>query len=311
MVAWVSPLIVVWVSPSSLSGCLRCLGVSLIVVWASPLPGPLPFTVATLRGWGPVYLIMRRFLSSMALLPILNNIQLAMKTFKNLHTIRHSKEAAAALSGGLRSQTARYRVQRPKNTTRPYEVKEEQWENWCAGLRGNTDGAWVTEDKLCLFLNQEVINRERYEARKPKRKWRWKDGEREKKRRRREEEALDDLLNETVRCAVVNSYVSAIGELYARQSKEKALPPLRGAKLLGMLDSLGRDEDRIRRVNFIDRGLFAITDGCNIVTGGCDVKGLRKAISRCWVSESFLRTSAEYLLGRWSIMFAAFLTGSF
>ena len=51
-----------------------------------------------------------------------------------------------------------------------------------------------------------------------------------------------------------------------------ATPPLRGAKLSAVLESVRRDEDRIRRVNFTDRGLFTIT-------GGYDVKGLKKAIA--------------------------------
>ena len=47
-----------------------------------------------------------------------------------------------------------------------------------------------------------------------------------------DEEALDALFNETVRFSVVNSYVSAITELYAwqLQSEGKASPPLWGAK---------------------------------------------------------------------------------
>jgi hypothetical protein len=65
-----------------------------------------------------------------------------------------------------------------------------------------------------------------------------------------------------------------------------------------MLESVRRDEERIRRVNFTDRGLFTIT-------GGYDVKGLRRAMSWCWASaatmpgsvESYLGTAAEHLLG--------------
>ena len=82
------------------------------------------------------------------------------------------------------------------------------------------------------------------------------------------------------------------------QSEGKASQPLRGVKLSAVLDSVRRDEDRIRRVNFIDRGLFTIT-------GGYDVKGLKKAITWCWETgskmpgsvESYLRTAAEHLLG--------------
>lgn len=113
-----------------------------------------------------------------------------------------------------------------------------------------------------------------------------------------DEEALDALFGETVRFSVVNSYVSAITELYAWQSEGKASPPLRGAKLSAVLESVHRDEDRVRRVNFIDRGLFSIT-------GGYDIKGLRKTMVWCWETaskvpgsmESYLRTAAEHLLG--------------
>ena len=82
------------------------------------------------------------------------------------------------------------------------------------------------------------------------------------------------------------------------QSEGKASLPLRGVKLSAVLDSVRRDKDRIRRINFIDRGLFTIT-------GGYDVKGLKKAITWCWETgskmpgsvESYLRTAAEHLLG--------------
>ena len=129
----------------------------------------------------------------------------------------------------------------------------------------------------------------------------WKDGERAKKRQKTakgkaavavviavaiaigeeaikeegeiwDEEALDALFNDTVRYSVVNSYVSAITELYMWQSEGKASLPLWGVKLSAVLDSVRRDKDRIRRINFINRGLFTIT-------GGYDVKGLKKAIT--------------------------------
>ena len=77
-----------------------------------------------------------------------------MESSKNLRTLRstlRSKEAPAASSYILQSeceaQTARlqdiYKAQRPKNTTRSYEPKQKEWENWCARLKGNTDGARV------------------------------------------------------------------------------------------------------------------------------------------------------------------------
>ena len=237
-----------------------------------------------------------------------------------------------SLQSRFRAQTARLRdiqrAQRPKNTQLAYGPKQREWRDWCARLAGNIDGAWVTEDKLCLFLEQEVINRESrapgYQARKARRRAIWEDGERARKRRKTAESAEEDekdeknekekengieeeekilsasLFNETVRYSVVNSYVSAITELYAWQSEggEQPSPPLRGAKLSAMLENVRRGEEQNRRVNFTDRGLFTIT-------GGYDVKGLRRAISWCWTTaseapglvESYLRTTAEHLLG--------------
>ena len=240
------------------------------------------------------------------------------------------------LQDQFEAQTARlreiYKAKRPKNTARTYEPKQKEWEDWCARLEGNTDGSRVTEDKLCLFLEQEVINRESrasgYQARKAKRKETWKDSERAKKRQKSaapapatagaeevegeeekwDEDALDAQFSETIRYALVNSYVSAITELHAWQQAElssdgKGTPSiLRGAKLSAVLDSVRRDEDRVRRANFTDRGLFTIT-------GGYDVKGLRNAVAWCWEMgskmagsvESYLRTSAEHLLGRFPL----------
>src|SRR5271170_4709553 len=268
-----------------------------------------------------------------------------MGIFKNLLTSRpvtRSKDGTGAAGGPgrvlqdqFKAQTARLReiqkAQRPKNTARTYEPKQKEWEDWCAKLEGNTDGSRVTEDKLCLFLEQEVINRESrasgYPARKAKRKETWKDSERAKKRQKSagpapatagaeeevegeeeeewDEDALDAQFSETIRYALVSSYVSAITELHAWQQAElssdgKGTPSiLRGAKLSAVLDSVRRDEDRVRRANFTDRGLFTIT-------GGYDVKGLRNAVAWCWEMgskmagsvESYLRTSAEHLLGR-------------
>ena len=124
----------------------------------------------------------------------------------------------------------------------------------------------------------------------------WEDGERARKRQKtaeaesaaegqddegveeeeKKDEVSDGLFNETVRYSVVNSYVSAITELYAWQSEEREepLPPLGRAKLAAILKNVRRDEERVRRINFTDRGLFTIT-------GGYDVKRLRRAIFWC------------------------------
>ena len=89
-----------------------------------------------------------------------------------------SPGSLGSLQSRFKAQTARLRdiqrAQRPKNTQRAYGPRQKEWRDWCAGLAGNTDGAWVTEDKLCLFLEQEVVNRESrasgYQTRKAKRR---------------------------------------------------------------------------------------------------------------------------------------------
>ena len=53
-----------------------------------------------------------------------------------------------------------HKAQRPKNTTKAYESKQKERQDWCAKLEGNIDDSWVTENKLCLFLEQQVINHE-------------------------------------------------------------------------------------------------------------------------------------------------------
>ena len=83
-----------------------------------------------------------------------------------------------------------------------------------------------------------------------------------------DEDALDALFNETVRYSIVSSYTSAITELHAWQqsqaSADDKAPPLRGAKLTAVLDSIRRDEDRIQRANYICRGLFTIIGGYDV-----------------------------------------------
>ena len=103
-----------------------------------------------------------------------------------------SPGSPGSLQSRFKAQTARLRdiqrAQRPKNTQRAYGPRQKEWRDWCAGLAGNTDGAWVTEDKLCLFLEQEVVNRESrasgYQARKARRQKMWEDGERARKRQK-------------------------------------------------------------------------------------------------------------------------------
>ena len=67
-----------------------------------------------------------------------------------------------------------------------------------------------------------------------------------------DEEALDALFNEIIQYSVINSYVSAITELYIWQLKGKTLQPLQGVKLSVILDSVRCDKDRIQRINFIN-----------------------------------------------------------
>jgi hypothetical protein len=108
-----------------------------------------------------------------------------------------------------------------------------------------------------------------------------------------DEEALDTLFNETIRFSVVNSYVSAITELYVWQTQSEGKPvlPLRGAKLSAVLESVRRDEDRIRRVNFIDRPVHrherARSTARWSIWAACEMSILSSAHFPRWRSTSF------------------------
>jgi hypothetical protein len=69
---------------------------------------------------------------------------------------------------------------------------------------------------------------------------------------------MDTLFNETVRYSLVNSYASTITRLHAWQqsqaSADDKTPPLRGAKLTAILDSVRRDEDKCRMRNAANMG---------------------------------------------------------
>src|SRR5213078_1068997 len=112
-------------------------------------------------------------------------------------TAAASVGGSGSLQSRFKAQTARLRdiqrAQRPKNTQRAYGPKQKEWRDWCARSAGNIDGAWVTEDKLCLFLEQEVINRESrapgYKARKARRREMWGDDEWARKRQKTAESA--------------------------------------------------------------------------------------------------------------------------
>src|SRR6266516_7144570 len=81
--------------------------------------------------------------------------------------------------------------------------------------------------------------------------------------------------------------------------RREALAAAAGGETLGGAGERPPRRGAIRRVNFTDRGLFTIT-------GGYDVKGLRRAIYWCWETaskvpgglvEPYLPTTAEHLLG--------------
>ena len=82
----------------------------------------------------------------------------------------------------------------------------------------------------------------------------WKESEQaQKKQKKIDKKTLKIIFIKIVQSSVINNYVSAITQLYKWQSpsdSSKSLPPLRGAKLSALLDSIYRDEDRIKRVNF-------------------------------------------------------------
>lgn len=198
-------------------------------------------------------------------------------------------EHYAALDAELCAYGARALTQarenRPKNTNKSYNPKQQEWREFCAE-KGFEDGEIVSENKAIWFLNERVLDREIR-------------GSRYKKRKQRTT-ADGKPIRQTLGISAVKSYVASIVDLWSFQ-KSKGMnpnPSPRGEALNGLLRARRLGEHTRKRLEFTDRAAGTLQDGYN------EAK-LIEAIRWCWSrqkwlkqsTEQHLRTATDFLLG--------------
>src|SRR5205809_5177759 len=121
---------------------------------------------------------------------------------------------------------------RPTNTVRAYRKHQEEWEMFCR-RRGFDDGGIVTENKLLVFLQEEVLNR-------PLRGKRMRD--------------IGDT-DTRLGASSVETYVSAVVSIYDNQVTRglNRNPHPRGPAVKATLETHGRRERQRRRDAYEDR----------------------------------------------------------
>ena len=170
---------------------------------------------------------------------------------------------------------------RPKNTSSVYEPKQEEFQRFCR-RKQYQDGETVTEDKLLLFLVEEVVNRPlRSRSRKA-------DG--------------DVPLSETrLAWRSVRTYVTAITDLYRSQ---RALgmnthPSPREDNAREYIKSLQRRDTERQKANYADKGRDTVLDGYS-------EDDLKRVAGELWgytgqSAECHFRTLADMLLGHYML----------
>ena len=168
---------------------------------------------------------------------------------------------------------------RPKNTSAAYEPKQKEFTAFCAQKQYH-DGDTVTEDKLLLFLVEEVADRPlRAKSRK----------------------AASDTPRTAPRLAwrSVRSYITAITDLYRAQ---KALgmnvhPSPREDNVRDYLKSLQRRDAQQDKANYADKGRDTLLDGYT-------EQEFERVCYELWAHSStspecHLRTLVDLLLGHY------------
>ncbi|XP_044715240.1 centromere DNA-binding protein complex CBF3 subunit [Hirsutella rhossiliensis] len=148
---------------------------------------------------------------------------------------------------------------RPRNTTSAYAPKQEEFEQFCRHKQ-YCDGATVTEEKLLLFLVEEVAGRPL---------------------KVRSRKAATDTPQDETRLAwrSVRTYVTAITDLYRTQ---KALgmnthPSPREDNVREYLKSLQRRDAQRDRENYADKGRDTLLDGYSSPSSN-DGEGLNRCM---------------------------------
>lgn len=232
----------------------------------------------------------------------------------------------ARLQAAIDETLEYHRTHRPRNTTRNYAPKQEEWKAWCQRqgfAPGGTylPGDLVEESKLLLFMKEEVISRPPRRGRRleeeKKRKMRVKEERASKRRKPAEGDTAidepsnggDDLIVEgedddecsdvVLMYNTIRGYVSAINELWSFQTSQglhNAPQPHRVA-IKALETSIIRGEHQRRREEFVDRGVATILDGY-VASQIPDLNRQvwREALGRR-VAEQAFRTQLDFLLG--------------
>ncbi|KAK4239207.1 hypothetical protein C8A03DRAFT_14388, partial [Achaetomium macrosporum] len=173
------------------------------------------------------------------------------------------------------------RAARPKNTTSAYEPKQKEFRQFCQ-RKQYQDGETVTEEKLLLFLVEEVVDRPlRLRSRKA---------------------AKDTPLSETrLSWRSVRSYITAVTDLYRSQ---KALgmnshPSPREDNAREYIKSLQRRDAERQKAHYADKGRDTPPDGYS-------EDDLKRIAGELWghtaqSAECHLRTLADLLLGHYML----------
>lgn len=224
-----------------------------------------------------------------------------------------------------RDETLEYhRSHRPPNTTRNYAPKQKEWKAWCAAQGFSPGGPylpadWVDENKLLLFIKEEVASRaprkgNRLREEKERKRKAGLQGQNQPPKRRRGNDTLavdasnhlivegedDDEQSELVLMYnTVRGYVSAIKELWAYQTSQGLhdAPEPKRVALKALELSIIRGEHARCREESTDRGVSKSSDGYL----ASQIPDLHRQV---WSEslgkgtvEQALRTQVDFLLG--------------
>ena len=198
----------------------------------------------------------------------------------------HCADRAVVNNAELRTNSqnilSMIRASRPKNTASAYEPKQEEFRQFCR-RKQYQDGETVTEDKLLLFLVDEVVHRPL--------------------RSRSQKAAQDTPLSETrLAWRSVRSYITAVTDLYRSQKAlgMNAHPSPREDNAREYIKSLQRRDAEQQKANYADKGRDTLLDGYS-------EEDLKRIAAELWghagaqSAECHLRTLVDLLLGHYML----------
>ncbi|KAJ5449533.1 short-chain dehydrogenase [Penicillium daleae] len=179
------------------------------------------------------------------------------------------------------------RSQRPKNTSRAYINKHQEWQSFCKN-QGFPDGELVTEKQLVYFLDTEVLNR-------PLRSCQYK-----KDRTRPDGSTVEQTLGTNS----ITQYINAIVDLWTFQKSigTNSFPNPRGYAVSALMTGRLHKESERKREKYLDRVAGTLQDGYS-------KDKIKDFVRYCWhgwrtidlkhrkpqAQESYLRTAVDFL----------------